>query len=69
MNTHYLSRLTFAEPTPVLQPAFVAVPVALLPVACGGVALLAEIYRHAYERAREINRPSRWAPLYAASEN
>lgn len=69
MNTHHLTRFTLAEPRPVSQPAFVAFPVALLPIACGGVALVTEIYREAYERAREINRPSRWAPLYAASEN
>jgi hypothetical protein len=49
-----------------LSEAFVACPVVLIPVGC---CAMADIYRIAYERACELNKPSRWAPLYQTSPN
>jgi len=48
-------------------PAFVACPTMLVAPAVRD--RIEAIYQAAYESAREINRPSRWAPLYTASVN
>jgi hypothetical protein len=68
-----LRRFSFAnakhlKPEP--QAAFVACPMVVAQMACcSQQESLREIYRVAFERAWELHRPSRWAPLYAASQN
>ena len=66
-------RFSFSDVEPVVtsSAAFVACPVSL--VAASGcmaqVDRVQALYQAAYERARELHRPSRWAPLYGALVN
>lgn len=67
-------RFSFAnavQPAPESQAAFVACPMVLAQVACccSQQEAIREVYRVALERAQELHRPSRWAPLYAACQN
>jgi len=48
---------------------FVACPTALALASPAQFERLQEIYRLAYEKARELHQPSRWAPLYLAMAN
>ncbi len=67
MTSRRFSWIT-AEPAPATTAGFVPCPVAL--AACSPHHdRLGEIYRIAFEKARELHRPSRWAKLYAECSN
>jgi len=55
---------------PAVSEAFVACPAMLVQFACPAQAdAMREVYRIAYEQARDLHRPSRWAHLYQATSN
>lgn len=65
-------RFSFVEAGPAVaesQAAFVACPMILQVICCPQAESLRELYRVAFERAVELHRPSRWAPLYAVCQN
>jgi hypothetical protein len=67
MNSR-IALLSVSRIQTVPEPAFVACPPALAGC-CAPSDAIREVYRQAYEKALEINRPSRWAPLYVICEN
>jgi len=67
------SRFTFPVAQPVVSvgiaEAFMAFPIAMVKADACQQERMREIYQVAYERARELHRPSRWARLYLPSWN
>jgi hypothetical protein len=65
--SHLLSTERFVSAA---SQAFVACPAVLVQFACPAQAeAMREVYRLAYEQARDLHRPSRWVPLYQTLNN